>query len=119
MLNNPRKLNKSASALLIALVLAIAAFPAAAAAQTVVTSGSAATSEECGSPTNDQYKDATGQITTCVKASSGGGSLDNTVGPLPFTGFDVIAMAAVALAVTGLGLALQRAVSRQSASRAD
>ena len=35
-------------------------------------------------------------------------------GPLPFTGFDVIAMAAVALAVTGLGLALQRAVSRES-----
>ena len=35
------------------------------------------------------------------------------MGPLPFTGFDVIAMAAVALAVTGLGLALQRAVSRE------
>ena len=36
------------------------------------------------------------------------------MGPLPFTGFDVIAMAAVALAVAGLGLALQRAVSRGS-----
>jgi hypothetical protein len=40
------------------------------------------------------------------------GALDQNVGPLPFTGFDVIAMAAVALAVAGLGLALQRAVSR-------
>jgi hypothetical protein len=40
-------------------------------------------------------------------------TLDNNVGPLPFTGFDVIAMAAVALAVAGLGLALQRAVSRE------
>ena len=39
--------------------------------------------------------------------------LGGNVGPLPFTGFDVIAMAAVALAVTGLGLALQRAVSRE------
>ena len=45
---------------------------------------------------------------------SGGGGLDGNLGPLPFTGFDVIAMAAVALAVTGLGLALQRAVSRES-----
>ena len=39
--------------------------------------------------------------------------LGGNVGPLPFTGFDVIAMAAVALAVTGLGLGLQRAVSRE------
>ena len=49
---------------------------------------------------------------------SGSGSasgLGGNVGPLPFTGFDVIAMAAVALAVTGLGLALQRAVSRNPA----
>ena len=42
-----------------------------------------------------------------------GGGLNDSVGPLPFTGFDVIAMLAVALAVTGLGLALQRAVSRE------
>jgi hypothetical protein len=40
-------------------------------------------------------------------------ALEDNVGPLPFTGFDVIAMAAVALAVAGLGLALQRAVSRE------
>ncbi len=42
-----------------------------------------------------------------------GSALSGRVGPLPFTGFDVIAMAAVALAVAGLGLALQRAVSRE------
>jgi hypothetical protein len=56
---------------------------------------------------------------TNVTASGGPGDpgspsgLGGRVGPLPFTGFDVIAMAAVALAVAGLGLALQRAVSRQ------
>ena len=47
-------------------------------------------------------------------ASPGGTGLSGHVGPLPFTGFDVIAMAAVALAVTGLGLGLQRAVSRET-----
>ena len=49
--------------------------------------------------------------TTQQRPSYGG--LNDSVGPLPFTGFDVIAMLAVALAVTGLGLALQRAVSRE------
>ncbi len=66
-----------------------------------------------------------GSLDECVEAppsnvaTSGPGDpgspsgLGGRVGPLPFTGFDVIAMAAVALAVAGLGLALQRAVSRQ------
>jgi hypothetical protein len=65
-------------------------------------------------PTTSQYSDRLTQV-------SAGGSpppstdtgLGGNVGPLPFTGFDVIAMAAVALAVTGLGLGLQRAVSRE------
>jgi hypothetical protein len=56
--------------------------------------------------------------TTGGGGSAGGGSADGgfsgNVGPLPFTGFDVIAMLAVALAVTGVGLALQRAVARES-----
>ena len=68
---------------------------------------------------------SSGSLDGCVEApptntvSSGPGDpgspsgLGGRVGPLPFTGFDVIAMAAVALAVAGLGLALQRAVSRQ------
>jgi hypothetical protein len=56
---------------------------------------------------------------TCVHsdgggaASASGSGLGGNVGPLPFTGFDVIAMAAVALAVTGVGLVLQRAVAQR------
>lgn len=81
-------------------------------------------------PTADQYCDQVSQVDvgtgtdpdcdpgTYTATSTGSGSSDSSglsgrVGPLPFTGFDVIAMAAVALAVTGLGLALQRAVSRR------
>ncbi len=66
-------------------------------------------------PTASQYGDKLSEIQ--VGGDPGGDppaadGLGSRVGPLPFTGFDVIAMAAVALAVTGLGLALQRAVSR-------
>ena len=82
------------------------------------------------SPSDAQYSSSLEQsCPTCVSGDTGGGSgggvassggsggsggLAGNVGPLPFTGFDVIAMAAVALAVTGLGLALQRAVSRDT-----
>jgi hypothetical protein len=64
-------------------------------------------------PTTDQYGSELTQISQQTKPPSDDG-LGSRVGPLPFTGFDVIAMAAVALAVTGLGLGLQRAVSRES-----
>ena len=64
-------------------------------------------------PTTDQYGSELTQISQQAKPPSNTG-LGSRVGPLPFTGFDVIAMAAVALAVTGLGLGLQRAVSRES-----
>lgn len=64
-------------------------------------------------PTTEQYGDELTQISQQAKPPSDTG-LGGRVGPLPFTGFDVIAMAAVALAVTGLGLGLQRAVSRES-----
>ena len=68
---------------------------------------------QSASPSNNQYKDTLTQINAGNPPSNDSGSgLGGNVGPLPFTGFDVIAMAAVALAVTGLGLALQRAVSR-------
>ena len=82
------------------LLVAMLAFPAFAAAQT---------------PTDDQYDD----IPPAASGGGGGdpgdpGGLGDNVGPLPFTGFDVIAMLAVALAVTGVGLALQRAVARES-----
>ena len=92
------------SRLVVAVLIAMLAFPAFAAAQ-----GS--------SPTQDQYDD----IPQSTAAGGGSGSgdpggtgLGDPVGPLPFTGFDVIAMIAVALAVTGVGLALQRAVGRES-----
>jgi hypothetical protein len=94
--NMTNKLKRRTTGLVVAMVLSLGLVPAAASAQ--ATSG----------PTADQYDPP--DIT--FQHDSGGG-LDNSVGPLPFTGFDVIAMLAVALAVTGLGLALQRAVSRE------
>ena len=65
-------------------------------------------------PTGDQYDPPVVQVQTSAGSggTDGGSGLTDPVGPLPFTGFDVIAMLAVALGVTGLGLALQRAVSR-------
>ncbi len=68
-------------------------------------------------PTTSQYGDRLTQINEGLRDGSppddsSNSGLSGNVGPLPFTGFDVLAMAAVALAVTGLGLALQRAVSR-------
>jgi hypothetical protein len=67
-------------------------------------------------PAGDQYDPPAVQVQTSAGGggSDGGSGLTDPVGPLPFTGFDVIAMLAVALGVTGLGLALQRAVSRQA-----
>ena len=63
------------------------------------------------SPTADQYDPIPPPP---INTGDGGSGLGGNVGPLPFTGFDVIAMLAVALAVTGVGLALQRAVARES-----
>lgn len=73
-------------------------------------------------PTAEQYDPIPPPPHTTGGEGSGGGSaggsasdgFSGNVGPLPFTGFDVIAMLAVALAVTGVGLALQRAVARES-----
>ena len=65
-------------------------------------------------PTADQYEDPVAQVQTSTGEGGSGSGLTDPVGPLPFTGFDVMAMLAVALVVTGLGLALQRAVSRQA-----
>jgi hypothetical protein len=61
------------------------------------------------SPTAEQYDPVPPPPHT-----TGGDGFSGNVGPLPFTGFDVIAMLAVALTVTGVGLALQRAVARES-----
>ena len=69
-------------------------------------------------PTTKQYGNQLTQLNQGADPpgdSANDSGLSANVGPLPFTGFDVIAMAAVALAVTGLGLALQRAVARDPA----
>ena len=94
---------KLALGLVVAIVAALA-LPAFAGAQQV-------------DPTTSQYGSELTQISQQAKPPSDTG-LGGRVGPLPFTGFDVIAMAAVALAVTALGLGLQRAVSRESTDQA-
>lgn len=82
------------------LLVAMLAFPALAAAQ---------------SPTDAQYSGSDVSLDQQVNSGDPGHpGLGGNVGPLPFTGFDVIAMLAVALTVTGIGLALQRAVARES-----
>lgn len=94
-----KNLKQKTVGLFVAAVLGLGAMPALASAQ----NGSIGSG-----PTADQYDPPS------ISFNNGGGSgLNDSVGPLPFTGFDVIAMLAVALAVTGLGLALQRAVSRE------
>jgi hypothetical protein len=86
-------LKRTTAGLLVSAILMFGAMPGIASAQ---------------GPTSDQYDPS-----TITFQDNSGGGLNDSVGPLPFTGFDVIAMLAVALAVTGLGLALQRAVSRE------
>lgn len=69
-------------------------------------------------PTTSQYGSELTQISKGANPPPSDSGLSGRVGPLPFTGFDVIAMAAVALAVTALGLGLQRAVTRESTDQA-
>lgn len=103
------QIKKKLAGLLVAAIFAALLLPAFAGAQQT-------------SPSDAQYSNNLSQVSTGGGSGGSGGSggtessggLGGNVGPLPFTGFDVIAMAAVALAVTGLGLALQRAVSRDT-----
>lgn len=103
MRSNNHRLRTGIAGLIAALALAVA-LPAVAGAQQI--NGSTG-------PTADQYNPPLVQVNTSTGGSDEGTGLSDPVGPLPFTGFDVIAMLAVALAVTGLGLGLQRAVSKQ------
>jgi hypothetical protein len=93
-----------AAAVLVALMLGSLAVPAFA----------GAASGQSSDPTAAQYGPPV-VCPTCIHdpGTDSGSGLGGNVGPLPFTGFDVIAMAAVALAVTGVGLVLQRAVARR------
>ncbi|UJA20018.1 hypothetical protein HJD18_07175 [Thermoleophilia bacterium SCSIO 60948] len=113
--------NRIAVGAILTALLALFAVPAVASAQAI-------------NPTEDQYDNIinlqgggstdpndtpppSGQTGVGSETGSGSGSgLSADVGPLPFTGFDVIAMIAVALAVTGLGLGLRYAISRQPSS---
>lgn len=102
---NTSTLKKRTAGLLIASVLYLCAMPAVAGAQN---DGSV----NIG-PTSAQYDPKNIGLSDQTNDPSAGAGLNDSVAGLPFTGFDVIAMVAVALAVTGLGLALQRAVSRE------
>ncbi len=101
-MNRNRRLRTTVVGLMAVAAIGIG-MPAAAGAQSI----------EGSDPTSDQYKSPVVKVDTSTGANDDGSGLTDPVGPLPFTGFDVIAMLGVALAVTGLGLALQRAVSNR------
>jgi F0F1-type ATP synthase membrane subunit c/vacuolar-type H+-ATPase subunit K len=103
MAKSNRSLRRAVAGLAVVLALGVA-MPAVAGAQGI--------NGQSG-PTSDQYDPPVVKVNTSAGGSDEGSALTDPVGPLPFTGFDVIAMLAVALGVTGLGLALQRAVTKQ------
>lgn len=61
---------------------------------------------QSGDPTSAQYKDEAGGGASTQPPDSG--LQKEVVGGLPFTGLDLIALAAVAIALTSMGLALRR-----------
>lgn len=65
------------------------------------------TGVDCG-PTTSQYNPPSNPI-DCVPVDGGGGG-----GTLPFTGMDILPLAAIALALGGAGFAIRR-YSRESA----
>jgi hypothetical protein len=69
--------------------------PSQAAAQTTIING-----QKC-TPTEAQYR--TPSVLNCEPISTSG-----NFGPLPFTGLDLISLLAIAVALTGAGLALRR-----------
>lgn len=88
--------SKLRAAFVTTLGLALVAGPAAAFGQT---------------PTDDQYDPTVAQISAGGGDSSGSASADtgsDQLGSLPFTGLDLVAMAAAALCLTALGIVLYR-----------
>ena len=69
--------------------------PSQAAAQTTIING-----QKC-TPTEAQYRSPS--VLNCEPITTGG-----NFGSLPFTGLDLISLLAIALALTGAGLALRR-----------
>ena len=90
--------------LLVGLVL-----PSQAAAQTTVING-----QKC-TPTEAQYR--TPSVLNCEPITTGGGGGFNNFGPLPFTGLDLISLLAIAVALTGAGLALRRLTPSEEKSK--
>ena len=76
--------------------------PSQAAAQTTIING-----QKC-TPTEAQYR--TPSALNCEPISTG------NFGPLPFSGLDLISLLAIAVALTGAGLALRRLTPTDEAS---
>jgi hypothetical protein len=85
----------------LALLVVALGVPAQAGAQTVVGG------QEC-TPTDSQYAPPS-NVLNCEQIQAGGG-----FGPLPFTGLDLISLLAIAVALTGAGLALRRLSTTES-----
>ena len=79
--------------------------PSQAAAQTTING------QNC-TPTEAQYGAPSSPPLNCEHISSSG-----NFGPLPFTGLDLISLLAIAVALTGAGLALRRLTPSDEASK--
>jgi hypothetical protein len=99
-----------ASLALIAVIGALVAGPASAMAQDALSNPSAAQYE----PKSQVEGTTTGAVADTASGNSSGG---NGTGTLPFTGMDVLILAAVALALIGTGVTLRR-LSTPKAPRA-
>jgi hypothetical protein len=100
--------NRIAGLALIVVLGALVAGPATAMAQDALSNPSAAQYEP---QSQVQGTATTGSKPVAGNASGGsnnGGSTGSSTGTLPFTGLDVMVLAAVALALVGTGVALRR-----------
>ena len=93
--------NRFAGLVLIAVLAALVVGPATALAQDSLSNPSAAQYEP---QSKVQGTTTTGNVASSASSNNGGG----TTGTLPFTGLDVMVLAAVALALIGTGVALRR-----------
>jgi hypothetical protein len=76
---------------------------------------------QAGDPTNAQYDNQVTQVAGNVGGGGDDGSAPSglqkkVVGGLPFTGLDVVALLAVAVALTSMGFALRRLTSERHVS---
>jgi hypothetical protein len=74
-----------------------------------------------GDATNAQYRNEVSKVAGSVGSGSNGptdpsGLQKKVVGGLPFTGLDVVALLAVAVALTSMGLALRRLTAERHVS---